>query len=114
MSDVLDVPPAPPAPAPPGMGRAADERVNRVTSIPFALIHALPLLAIFTGDDAGRGAVRGAVLRPDVLHHGGLPPLLRPPQLQARPGPAVRDGVRWRDGRAEGGTLVGRPPSPPP
>jgi stearoyl-CoA desaturase (delta-9 desaturase) len=49
MSDVLHVPPAPPAPAPPGMGRAADEKVNRVTSIPFALIHALPLLAVFTG-----------------------------------------------------------------
>jgi len=29
--------------------RAADERVNRVTSIPFILIHLLPLLAIFTG-----------------------------------------------------------------
>src|SRR4051794_32348971 len=46
MSEVLDVPPAP---APPGIGRAADEKVNRVTCIPFAVIHALPLLAVFTG-----------------------------------------------------------------
>ena len=30
-------------------GRAADERVNRFTSIPFVLVHLLPLLAIFTG-----------------------------------------------------------------
>ena len=34
---------------PPAPGRAADERVNRVTSIPFLLLHLLPLLAIFTG-----------------------------------------------------------------
>jgi stearoyl-CoA desaturase (delta-9 desaturase) len=29
--------------------RAADERVNRLTSIPFIAVHVLPLLAIFTG-----------------------------------------------------------------
>ena len=32
--------------------RAPDERVNRVTSIPFILVHLLPLLAVFTGVSA--------------------------------------------------------------
>jgi stearoyl-CoA desaturase (Delta-9 desaturase) len=34
---------------PPSDRRGADERVNRATSIPFVLVHLLPLLAIFTG-----------------------------------------------------------------
>lgn len=34
---------------------APDERVNRATSIPFFIVHALPLLAIFTG--VSRGAI---------------------------------------------------------
>jgi stearoyl-CoA desaturase (Delta-9 desaturase) len=33
----------------PSYTRAPDERVNRITSIPFVLLHLLPLLAIFTG-----------------------------------------------------------------
>jgi len=46
---VLDQPdPAETAPLQPA-GRAADEKVNRVTSIPFILLHFLPFLAILTG-----------------------------------------------------------------
>jgi stearoyl-CoA desaturase (delta-9 desaturase) len=47
----VDVAPAEPATAAPApfRQRAADERVNRVTSIPFIAIHLLPLLAIITG-----------------------------------------------------------------
>ncbi len=44
---VLDRPPTAATDAP--ARRAPDERINRVTSIPFILVHFLPLLAIFTG-----------------------------------------------------------------
>jgi stearoyl-CoA desaturase (delta-9 desaturase) len=46
---VLDPPASPSGGAAPTVGRAPGERVNRVTSIPFILVHFLPLLAIFTG-----------------------------------------------------------------
>lgn len=34
---------------PPPMAKGNDDRLNKLTSIPFFLVHALPLLAIFTG-----------------------------------------------------------------
>jgi stearoyl-CoA desaturase (delta-9 desaturase) len=46
-ASVLDRPVDPPEPPTPDP--AAPERVNRITSIPFWLVHLLPLLAIFTG-----------------------------------------------------------------
>src|SRR5690606_4771912 len=56
-------------------------------------------------------AVRGTLFRPDVLHHGRLPSLFRPPRLQARARHAVRDGGRRSLGCAKGPALVGRQPS---
>ncbi|HVN52130.1 MAG TPA: acyl-CoA desaturase [Acidimicrobiales bacterium] len=51
-SALLDRPTSPePAPDPRRARdrRPADERINRLTSIPFILVHLLPLLAVFTG-----------------------------------------------------------------
>ena len=41
--------------------RPADERVNKITSIPFILVHLLPFLAVFTGVTA-KAVVLGVVL----------------------------------------------------
>jgi stearoyl-CoA desaturase (delta-9 desaturase) len=43
------------------IARPADERVNKITSIPFVLVHFLPLLAFFTGVTL-RAVVLGVVL----------------------------------------------------
>src|SRR6266487_1989588 len=43
------------------IARPADERVNKMTSIPFLLVHLLPLLAIVTGVTL-RAVVLGVVL----------------------------------------------------
>ena len=65
------------------LDRSPDERVNWVTSIPFFLIHLLCLTAIFTGVTSKALILcAGPLLRPDVLHHRRLPPLLLAPQLQ--------------------------------
>ena len=104
-----DVRPEPrPAPAP---EIPADERINKRSSIPFIALHFIPLLVIFTGITPHRGApLLGDVPRPDVPHHGRLPPVLLAPQLPDGTVPAVPDGVRLHDGRAEGPAVVGRPP----
>lgn len=46
---------------PTSLTRTADERINWVSSIPFLLVHAIPLLAVFTGVTT-RALVLGAVL----------------------------------------------------
>ena len=61
-------------------------------------------------DDHGPRPAGSHVLRPDVLHHRRVPPVLRPPQLQARARRAVRDGLRRGDGVPEGRALVGGSP----
>ena len=65
--------------------RDSSERVNVRSSIPFFLLQLLPLLAVrHRRDDDGPRPAGGHVLRPDVLHHRRVPPVLLPPQLQAR------------------------------
>ncbi len=91
-------------------------RINPGTSIPFFVVHLLPLLAIFTGVTwTAVWLLIADLLGPDVLHHRRLSPLLRPPRIQDQPGVPVRAGIRRVHGHAEGPTLVGGPsPDPPP
>ena len=62
----------------------------------------------------GRGPLRRFVLPADVRHHRGLPPLLQPPFLPALPRAAIPARVSRPDLGAEGRSLVGGKPSPPP
>lgn len=57
---VLDSPAPAPAPAAAGAEEPTAVPINRLTSIPFWIVHLLPLLAFFTGVDA-RALVIGAV-----------------------------------------------------
>ncbi len=96
--------------------RQSEERINWVSSIPFFLVHAACFLAIVTGvSTRRRRAVRRPLLRPHVVHHRRLPPLLLPPQLPHQPGLPVRARVRRLERRPEGPPLVGVPsPRSPP
>ena len=72
----------------------------RGASIPFFLVHVIPLRPDLHGHQPNRrGAVHRDVHAADLLHHRGLPPLLLAPRLQDGPGPAVHLRVRWHDSR---------------
>ncbi len=96
--------------------RADDERINKVASIPFWLIHALALLGIVLFGFSTKTVVLcvGVVLRAHVVHHGGVPPVLRASVVQDESVVPVRAGLRRCNRRAEGSVVVGRSSPQPP
>ena len=98
-----------------GMRRAADDRVNWVTSIPFLLVNLSPLLVVFTGIGwKSVGLLLVTFWARMFFITAGYHRYFSHRTYQLARVPAVHHGLRRHDRGPEGPAVVGRPPPRPP